>query len=150
STIGALVPVKFYNPAANSDSVVAHAVVIYNMGALAVDDGRILSLFVQILFIAIIVGAVLYFFLIKSIEQPILELNEQLSTGLREGRFQLNTRHMFPTLHSLITNINSALNRREGAFAQDQLADFEADRTMEMRNILGLIGFPAIALSPHD
>ncbi len=150
STIVAMVPIKFYNSATGSDSVGAFSVVIYDMGALAIDNGRTLSLFIQILFIAIILGGLLYFFLYKVVQRPVVELNNQLDVALRDGQTQITTPYLFPELQQLASNINSAITRGGGGFAGDNLKMTEQDRSLEMQNIVNLVGFAAITLNPVD
>ncbi|MEQ1664749.1 MAG: FHA domain-containing protein [Bdellovibrionales bacterium] len=150
STIVAVAPIRYYNPNTGSESVSAYAVVQYNMGALAVDDGRTLSLFVQVLFIAIILGGILFFFLYKTILHPITDLNNQLDNALRDGTTQVQTVYRFPELQQLATNINSSISRGHGGFAGDNLQQAEPDRNGELQNIIGLIGFPALVISAND
>lgn len=100
STIGAIVPIDFYNAETGTQGITAHAVVIYDMGALAFDDGRTLSLFIQTLFIALLIGAVLFFFLYKIVERPIIALNEQLNIALKDS------------VHSCLSLNTSAENKR--------------------------------------
>lgn len=150
STIVALAPIKYYNPNTGAESVAAHSVVVYDMGALAVDDGRTLSLFVQILFIASIIGSILYFFLYKLILFPISEINKKVDQSLRDGSTQISTSFIFPELQHLASNINSAIHRGGGGFGGEQLQNFEADRSNEIQNIVQLVGFAAITIHPQD
>lgn len=151
-TIVAVAPIRYYDPATGSESTAAHAVVVYNMGALAVDDGRTLSLFIQILFIATLLGGLLFFFMYKVILEPITNLNNQLNLALREtGRSsQINATYRFPELQALMANINSLISRGDGNFAGNNLQSFEVDRTPEMQNIVNLVGFPAITVRAND
>lgn len=148
--IVAVAPIRFYNSSTGSDTIAAHAVVVYNMGSLAVDDNRTLSLFVQILFIAILLGGVLYYFLYKIIQFPVLSLNQQINTALRDGQTQIHVSYQYPELQQLATNINSAISRGSGGFAGNNLQVFEFDRSLEMQNIVNVIGFPALTVRPED
>lgn len=151
STIGAIVPIDFYNSDTGTQGITAHAVVIYDMGALAIDDGRTLSLFIQTLFIALLFGAILFFFLYKIVEHPIVALNEQLNMALKEGRDDLSTPYQFPALQAMISNINSALNRAiNGSNANQEMRPMERDRNLEMMHVVELMGFPAMAISYPD
>ena len=149
-TIAAIAPIKFYNQNTGVNSVTAHSVVIYNMGALAVSDEKTLSLFVQVLFIATLAGGLLFFFLYKLILRPIVALNESVDKALRGEKDQVSTIYQFPELHTLATNINSAISRRGGDFAGDHLQVVEPDRTQEIQNLTNLVGFPAITISMPD
>lgn len=150
STIGALVPIEFYNANTGNQSIAAHALVIYNMGALAVDDGRTLSLFIQTFFIALVVGGILFFFLYKLIEFPITSLNHQIDQALKDGHNNLQLNYQFPALQSLISNINSALSRASGPGDQPQSLSFDYDRGPEMNNLVQLVGFAALVITAHD
>lgn len=149
-TIVAVAPVRHYDSATSSESTSAHAVVVYNMGALAVDDGRTLSLFIQVLFIAMIIGGLLFFIMYKIILEPLNNLNSQLNVALRENKSQVSTSYLFPQVQSLIANINSLMSRGDGGFAGNKIELFEADRSQEMQNIVNLVGFAAITVSAAD
>ncbi|MCB0365705.1 MAG: FHA domain-containing protein [Bdellovibrionaceae bacterium] len=148
-TIGALVPIEFYNPETGSQAVTAYAAVIYNMGSLAVDDSRTLSLFIQTFFIALIVGSILFFFLYKAIEFPIRSLNVQLDRALKENRDDLKTSYLFPPLQKLVSNINSALSRMGGDDMGGGRA-MEYDRSSELSNLVQLVGFGCMGITAHD
>lgn len=149
-TIIAMVPIEFYNPETGAQSVMAYSVVIYNMGSLAIDNGKTFSLFIQTFFIALIVGFIFFFFLYKLIEHPIRTANSQLDAALKDGHGDLNIKFQFSAFQDLCSNIMSALSRIGGASDSDQPMAFEADRNIEMTNIIELIGFPALAVSAHD
>lgn len=149
-TIGALVPIEFYNSNTGSQTINAYAVVIYNMGALAVDDGRTLSLFIQTLFIALIVGGILFFFMYKLIEFPFKTLNTQIDNALKDGHDSLQVNYQFVPLQTLISNVNSALARAASGGSQQAASPIEHDRSVEMGNLVQLVGFPAIAIMAED
>ena len=150
-TIGALVPIEYYNPQTGGQSVVAYAVVIYDMGTLAVDDGRTLSLFIQTFFIALIVGSLLFFFLYKLFQYPILSINQQLDKALRDGTQHIQLNFQFPAIQDLIANIGSALSRiQSGGSGNLEQHNYEADRSHEMTNLVQLVGFPAMAVQLSD
>lgn len=150
STIGALVPIEFYNPETGSQAVTACAAVIYNMGSLAVDDARTLSLFIQTFFIALIVGSILFYFLLKTIEFPLVTLNQQLDHALKENHDNLRTTYQFPVLQTLVSNINSALSRMGSSDPSKNPTRVEYDRGAELNNLVQLIGFGAIGITAHD
>ncbi len=149
SRIGALVPIEFFNAETGANQTAAYAVVIYDMGTLAVDDGRTLSLFIQTFVIALIVGGLLFFFMYKLIEFPLSSVNNQLSTALREGQTQVQSKYLFPALQTLITNINSSLHRMGQSNPQESHVN-ERDRHSEMSNLVELMGFGAIAVSANS
>ncbi|MCB0412274.1 MAG: hypothetical protein KDD22_07095, partial [Bdellovibrionales bacterium] len=145
SSVIAVAPIEFFNAETGTQAVTAYAVVAYDMSTLAVDDGKTLSLFIQTLFIALIVGMILFFFIYKMIEYPLKTLNSQLDTALREGQQDVITTYDFPALQSLTSNINSALSR-VGQEDASHVPVYEQDRNQELAHLVDLIGFPALAL----
>lgn len=150
SRIGALVPIEFYNPNTGANQVAAYAVIFYDMGTLAVDDGRTLSLFIQTFFIALLIGGMLFYFMYKIIEHPIVDINSQLDSALREGSNQIQTLYQFPALQQLASNINSALHRVGAGSSSNGPSVMERDRHSEMSSLVELMGFAAFAVSAHD
>ena len=151
SKIAAVVPIRYYHAATGSDTTAAYAVVVYNMGTLAVDNGRTLSLFVEILFIAALLGLILYFFMYRLIRQPIIDANKQLIAAMApESSANITSPYLFTDLQILITSINNLLHRQTGGFGADNLKKFEIDRSAEMQNIVNLVGFPAFTVQAQD
>ena len=111
SKIGALVPIIGRNSQTGLEAPVAHAVIIYNMGRYAIDSERTFSLFVQSLFIALLVGGVVFFFLYRVVLHAVTQVNSQISNSLRTGEGQIQLKYQFPELQEMIANINSALSR---------------------------------------
>lgn len=152
TTVVALYPVEAYNPETGSRGVIAFSVVVYDMASIAVDDGKTLSLFIVTLFIALILGAILFFFVYKLIEYPLTSLNLQLDTALKEGRDDLKLNFQFQPLIRLTSNINSALSRilTGGGGASESPRSIEHDRRLEMTNLAEMVGFAAMVVSAHD
>ena len=109
--IGASVPVKYYNSNQGNYSVLAHAIVLYDMGSISINRTKTAALFLQILALALVLGGVLFIFLVKVIEEPVRAINAQLSDALREGRDDVFSPFKSEALSQLVSNINSALNR---------------------------------------
>lgn len=146
--IAAAVPILIFDSDLGQNSAKAHAVVIYNPGSLAFDDGRAFSLFVQMLFLAFIAGGILFFFLYKLIERPFHLLNNELDMALREGRDQAGVQFQLPVLQALMTNINSLLARAAAnAPSSGPQGVGKGAREQEVSNILHLIGYPAIMVN---
>lgn len=147
STIGASFPIGMYDPNTGEPIVKAHAIILYDVGSLAFDDGRALSLFFQTLVIAAVLGLILFYFMYKLIEHPILALNQQLDAAMREKKDNLELKFMFPALQALIGNVNSLLTRyihgdTEGGGSG---ATF-GNKDSEAANLLHLMGYPSIAI----
>ncbi len=149
-TVVALAPMEFYNAETGSRAITAYSVVAYDMGSLSVDDGKTLSLFIQTLFISLIIGSILFFFLYKMIEYPLKSINYQLNTALKSGTSNIEVDYEFPVLESLASNISSALSRSGNSQESESMTNFEADRTHEMSNLLEMIGFGAMTVLATD
>lgn len=150
-TVIAMVPMEFYNPQTGSRAITAYSVVIYDMASLAVDDGKTLSLFIQTLCIALLIGGILFFFLYKMIEFPIRSINAQLNEALKNGTDQVQVTYQFDALREMASNISSALSRTgSDSNGLASSVPFEVDRTYEMQNIVELVGFGAIAINALD
>jgi hypothetical protein len=146
TTIGASFPIEKYDMEKQEAVPVAFAVVIYDISILAMDDGIIVSLFMQNLVIASLFGAVLFFFLYKLIEFPITSLNRQLDQALRDKSDNIENTFLFPPLQSLAGNISSLLTRYlsgDNQAPQGQSKDFEASMLIQhFRD-------PAFAVTPQ-
>jgi hypothetical protein len=152
NTVVALVPVQVYNQETGSQTVTHWAVVFYDMSTLAVDNGRVLSLFITTLFIALLLGFILFYFLYKMIEHPIRSINRQLDAALKDGLDQVSVTYQFPAIQLLASNISSALNRALNGDGDGGAANRgeEHDRNREISNIVELIGFAAMGIRAHD
>ena len=147
SMIGASVPIVAYNADLRDASPIAYAVVFYDIESTAAKDDLIFGLFIQILAISIALGLALFFFLVRVVEHPIVELNSALDDALREGRDDLKTSYRFPVLERLASNINSALSRIGQGNQEMPIA---INRDAEAINIVGMIGDAAMALNALD
>ncbi len=148
STVGASTPIQGFNSDTRLNVVLAYAVVIYDMSSVVSKESRAVSLFIQILGIAGILGLLLFFFLIRVIEHPVEELNSQLNDALREGRDDLATTYQHRSLATLASNINSALSRISTPQGGDQ--QVFVDRESEARQILNLIDSAALVVNGID
>lgn len=146
STIGALAPIELQNPQTGVVAPMAYAVIIYDMGTLAVDDSQTLALFIKTLFIALVVGALIFFFLFKIVEYPIVALDKQISEALRNNNGQLQLNYKFDHLQSLIDKVNSLMERGLSSSSFDGPSSYEHERSGEAYGLLQLIGFPAVAI----
>lgn len=148
STIGASFPIGLFDPNTGEQVVRAHAIVLYDIGNLAFDDGRAISLFMQTLLIASLVGLVLFFFMYKLIEFPLNSLNAQLDTAMRDKTDNTEVNFMFPPLQALIGNINSLLTRyiHGGAEAGASASGF-INKDGEAENLVQMVGFPCVTIS---
>jgi hypothetical protein len=144
SSIGASVPMQAYNPELQTATVAAYAVVIYDIGALSIDDGQTLSLFIQTLAIALLLGYILFYFMYRLVEKPIFELNKSIDSALKQNG-NVNSKYIFPILQPLIVNINSMLSRSSGS--SEMGSTNYVDRNSEAQNIVRLFEGPSIAVN---
>ena len=149
NTVVALYPILVFNQEGGSQSASHWAVVVYDMSSLAVKDGQILSLFITTLFIALILGVFLYYFLYKIVEYPIRSINRQLDTALKEGGDAISMPYLYPPVQLLASNISSALTRTGSSEGMNRGA-IEHDRNREITNLVELVGFACMGVHAHD
>jgi hypothetical protein len=143
-------PVRFYNSETGAQAITAWAVVFYDMTSLAVDNSQVLSLFITTLFISLVLGLVLFFFLYKIIEHPIRSINVQLDTALKEGQETVHVNYMFPAVQLLASNVSSALTRAVNGSDGPANRVLEHDRNREIANLVELVGFAAMGIRAAD
>lgn len=148
NTIGASFPIGGFDPNTGDTVVKAHAIIIYDIGSLAFDDGRAISLFMQTLIIASLVGLIIFYFMYKLIEYPIASLNAQLDEALRQKADSLEVKFQFPALQNLIGNINSLLTRylQGGDSPSANVTPENPGREYDAEKFLELIHESALAL----
>ena len=145
NTVGAMVPIQFFNKKTNAHNAEAYAVVIYDTGTLAFGNKRTISLLIQNCFIALVLGALLFFFLYKMIEFPIVSLNKQLSSALKDDSLSVQVNYDFQPLQNLTSNINSALSRISAVQELSQHTG-SYDRLTEMNHMIEMIGYPTLGI----
>lgn len=145
--LAASTPILVYDPELQQNVAKAYAVVVYNPAYLRYDDGRAFSLFIQILMIAVFLGAIIFFFMYKLIERPFNLLNAELNSALSEGRDHAQIVFKFPALQQTLVTINSLLNRvlhsTGHAHAGAHLPE------SEWINLIQLVGYPALAINKN-
>jgi hypothetical protein len=110
------------------------------------DDGRIISLFMQALVISTIIGLLIFYFMYKLIEFPIIRLNSELDIAMREKRDSTEVEIIFPAFQALVGNINSLLTRYIHGVKEDQSSGY-INKEGEAENLVQMVGYPAIALA---
>ena len=104
-------PITAYDVQTNTWAPQAHAVVIYDISSHAVGTDRVISLFIQNLVLAFLIGLIFYFFLMKLIDYPMAFLDKQLDQSLRENTDNIKLDFQYPLLQNFISNLNSLLSR---------------------------------------
>lgn len=157
STIGAAVPISFYNAQTGEQAPTAYSIVIYDMGAFATGSKEIISLVSQNLFIAAVLGLLLFFFLIHMIYFPVRSINHQLNQSLKGDRDSfspVSTNYQSEEFNDLCQSINSVLNQMSLSKSAHKEAageqGIDMHRQNEMTNIVEIIGFPALSINLID
>ena len=152
STLGVAVPISRYNPDTGSQEAAAYAVVLYDMGSMAMSPAQTMGLFLQIFLVAALLGGVLFFFLSRVVEHPVELLSTQLNDALREGRDDLATPYQYPLLEKLISNVNSALNRAANGSGQafGGMSGGVINRDIEASNVVRMLNTPALSINAID
>jgi len=160
STVGAVVPIRFYNPETGENKPVAYSVVLYDMGTLAFGGTQVLSLMIQNLFIACILGLIAFFFLINLIEFPIKTINRQLNDALKNNSSSaIAVSYQSSILNELCNHINSALNQislnqmlNSNPSTKSEIEQNlpESNRQSEMDNLVHIVGYPCLAIDLSD
>jgi pSer/pThr/pTyr-binding forkhead associated (FHA) protein len=148
NTIAASYPISAYDPNSGEPSVRAYAIVVYDISSMAFDTGRAISLFMQTLVIASVIGLLIFYFMYHLIEFPIRNLNSQLDEALKTKNDDIRIRYEFPVLQQLITNINSLLTRAWTAEmstggGNQASSGFE----QEAENLVQMMMLPCVALT---
>lgn len=117
--VAASFPIIRFDPEQQLNGATAHVVVIYDPGALAFDDKRALSLFVQVFAIALLAGGVLFFLLSRVIDSIVIGLNQKLDQSLRDGQ-EVTSSVQWEPLQNLLVNINTLLQRSSGGSNQSE------------------------------
>jgi hypothetical protein len=150
NTVVAMVPIEFYNAETGTQAITAYAAVFFDMSSIAVDSAQVLGLFITTLFIAMLVGAIVFYFLYKIVENPFRSLNTQLDQALKDGQDSVTVNYRFPALQTLANNISSTLTRANNGSEGNGNKAVEHDRNREITNLIELIGFAAMGIHQHD
>lgn len=147
SHVAVAVPLSAFNPDTSTYTIKAFAIVIYDMGALAVDDGRTLSLFFQTLLIALILGFTLYYLFYRFVEYPVSETNKQLDELLKNKTDSVISIDLdFPLFQKLISNINTLLTRVSNSDSSSTELN-SGTKEYEIINLVRFIGYAGMAIT---
>lgn len=145
--IGASHPIGVYDPATGEPTVKYHAVVVYDVSSLSLDQERIISLFMQTLIIASVIGLILFFLFSRFIEYPIKSLNQQIDKALLDRSDRTEVPFEYPSFQKLVSNVNTLLNR---VWSTDGGANLnqgpQQNRDLEYSHLVDMIAHPAIVI----
>lgn len=145
SHIGVSVPIESFSKETASPTVTAHAIVIYNMGSVAIDTERTLSLFIQVFTMALFLGFIIFYFMENFIDYPIHSLNSQLNKVLKNEIDSVSITYNYPKLASMVNHLNSLIHRARNPNPTSAPTSL-IDRVAEARGVLDIIDLPALAL----
>ena len=146
-TIGASYPIGVYDPTTGEPAVKYHAVVYYDVSSLNVDEGRVVSLFMQTLIIAALLGLLLYFLFSRLIEYPLKSLNQQINQALQDKTDRTEVLFDYPAMQQLTTNVNTLLNRVWNSSGMGAEIKPQQNRDIEYTNLVDMITQPAFVLA---
>ena len=149
-TIVAVSPVQVYDNRVGKFRSLAYSVVVYNMGDLAFQNEEMLSLFVQTLFISLLLGSIIFYFLYRILGQLFEHLSLQINKVMQSQIDSVQSPYQHPPLQSLVKKINEFIHREE--LNTDSAGDshINYDKFQEVQNICQLIGYPAMAVSLEE
>ncbi len=147
NTIGASFPIGVYDPISGEPTVKFHSVVFYDVSSLNIDEGRMISLFMQTLIIACLSGLVLYFLFLRLIEFPLKSLNLQIDQALRDKTDRTEVLFDFPAIQLLTTNVNTLLNRVWNSPTDSGPNKPQQNRDVEYTNLVEMITQPTIIIA---
>ncbi len=149
SHIGVSVPITTFSKETGSPTVTAHAVVIYNMGSVAIDAERTFSLFVQVFTLALFFGFIIFYFMHNFVDYPINSLNSQLNKVLKNETDTVSTTYNYPNLASVVSHINSLIHRARNPNPTGAPVSL-IDRAAEARGVIEIIDQPAITIDRNS
>lgn len=148
NTIGASHPIGVYDPVSGEPSVKYHAIVFYDVSSMNVDQGRMLSLFMQTLTIASILGLMLYFLFSRLIEFPIRNLNQQIDQALLDKSDKTEVAFDYPMFQKLVSNVNTILNRLWSGDSGGKASTApQQNRDIEYSNLVDMVSHPVVVVA---
>lgn len=121
-TLGASHPIGVFDPVSGETQVKFHSIVYYDVGFLTVDENRVMSLFMQTLIVASLIGLLIYFIFVRLSLYPVRKLNDEIVTALREKTDNTKVEIEDPQIQSLVTQVNFLLSRSNAFSDQDHAA----------------------------
>ncbi len=150
NTIGATHPIGVYDANTGESVIKYHAIIYYDISSLGVDQGRIISLFMQTLLIASILGLFLYFIFARLIQYPMTSLNQQIDQALREKTDRTEVLFDYPEFQKVVANVNLILNRMWNGVSDADSTKPQQNRDLEYINMLEIVTQPAVVISNQD
>ncbi len=147
NTIGATHPIGVYDANTGESMVKYHAIVYYDISSLGVDEGRVISLFMQTLVIATVLGLLLFLIFSRLIQHPLTALNKQIDQALREKTDRTEVAFDYPEFQKVVANVNLILNRMWNGLSDQDGTKPQQNRDLEFINLVQILTQPAIVIS---
>lgn len=138
-TLGASHPIGVFDPVSGETQVKFHSIVYYDVGFLSVDENRVISLFMQTLIVASLIGLFVYFIFVRLSLYPVRKLNDEIVNALREKTDRAQVEVEDPQIQSLVTQVNFLLSRSNAFSEQDQAAIDPQAATLQFAHMTQLI-----------
>lgn len=142
----ASVPIVGYDPQMGINTAAGFVIVSYRPDVLKFNDERVFSLFIQVIFIGLVAGAVLFFLLYKAIEFLFQKLFEAIDQAVRDGYTQIQFPYRIQLIDNLLTLVNTLLSQKGDGNSPH--SDSSGERLIQLKNLCDLIPFPALILLP--
>lgn len=149
NTIGASHPIAAYDPLSGETTVKYVAIVFYDISSLNVDDGRVVSLFMQTLVISALFGIGLYLLFARLIEFPLRQLNKQIDSALREKSDRTEVAFDYPELQKAVANVNLILNRMWNGLSDSEMVKPSQNRDVEFSQMVNMLTQPAAVIGAN-
>lgn len=146
NTIGASFPIAVYDPSSGEATPKYHAIVTYDISSLNLDEGRIISLFMQTLIISSVLGLILYFLFARLIEYPIRSLNQQIDKALIDKSDRTEVAFDYPVFQQLVSNVNTILNRAWSGDSGGAVQKPQQNKDLEFSNLVDMVSHPVIVI----
>lgn len=150
NVIGASHPIAAYDPLSGETAVKYVAIVFYDVASLNINDGRVISLFMQTLVISALFGIGLYFLFARLIEYPIRTLNKQIDVALREKSDRTEVSFDYPELQKAVANVNLLLNRVWNGLSDSENLKPTQNRDVEFSQMVNMLTQPAAVISVNN
>lgn len=139
-------PILAFDSDLQQNTAKATVVVVYDPQSLTFSDGRAFSMFFQMLLISLLLGFGMFYLLAQVAEYPLQALKKNLDELLAHRTDHLQLPIKSKALSDVIINLNSLISRA-GMASGPQLMDQPGLNETEIRNVIKIMGFPALLLN---
>lgn len=150
STLGASFPIAIYDASSGEATPKYHAIVTYDISSLNMDEGRVISLFMQTLIISSVLGLILYFLFARLIEFPIRSLNQQIDKALIDKSDRTEVAFDYPVFQQLVSNVNTILNRAWSGDSAGAVQKPQQNKDLEFSNLVEMVSHPVVVVEADN